>query len=223
MFNWLRHRRSRKDKEGKPEAQKPGRPEDSTTTPKVGTPAPDAESSITDRSRLKTNLTTIEIQANEVTKTEEVHASSTPATATLTPPRAYAKTKSSPARHPQDIWDQAYDSLQESDAKLVEAYEKILSSRASAIDSASETTEPQNTIDRNPEARREQMQKLIQDGLQKTNREAKIMQGIGKAANFVLSANDMISTAIQAVPQAALAWTGVCFALQVRRLTDPSL
>jgi hypothetical protein len=155
MFNWLRHIRSRKDKEGKPEAQKAGRPEDSTTTP-VGTPAPDAESSITDRS----------------------------------------KTKSSPARHAEDIWDQAYDSLQESDAKLVKAYKKILSSRASAIDSASETTKPQNTIGRNLGARREQMHKLIQDGLQKTNREAKIIQGIGKAAKFVLSANDIISTAI---------------------------
>jgi hypothetical protein len=166
----------------------------------VRTPAPDAESSITDRWRLKTNPTTIEIKAIEATKTEEEHASSTPATATLTPARAHAKTKTSPARHAEDIWDQAYDSLQESDAELVEAYEKILSSRASAIDSASETTEPQNTIGRNPGARREQMHKLIQDGLQKTNREAKIIQGIGEAAKFVLSANDIISTAIQAVP-----------------------
>lgn len=88
---------------------------------------------------------------------------------------------------------------------MVKAYEKILSGRASAIDSASETTKPQNTISRNPGARQEQMHKLIQDGLQKTNQEAKIIQGISKAAKFVLLANDIISTAIQAVPQAALA------------------
>jgi hypothetical protein len=102
MFNWLRHIRSRKDNEGKPEAQKAGRLEDSTTTP-VGTPAPDAESSITDQSRLKTNPTTIEIKAIEATKIEEEHASSTPATATLTPTHAHAKTKSSPTHHAKDI------------------------------------------------------------------------------------------------------------------------
>lgn len=223
MSNWLHLRRSRKDKDGKPEAHKGGRPEDVTITAEAGTPALDAASSTPDRSRLKTNPTTIEIQAIAATKTEEEHTSSTPAAAALAPARTHAKTKRSSARGPEDIWDQAYDSLREDDAKLVDAYEKILSSRPSAIDSASEATEPQNTIDRTPEARREQMHKLIQDGLQKTNREAKIIQGIGEAAQFVLSANDMISTALQAVPQAALAWTGVCLALQVSRLTDPSL
>ena len=222
MLNLLRPGRSRKDKTGKPEAQKGGRPEDGSTTPEEGTPSLNAESSIPNRSRLRTKLTTIKIQAIEATKTEEEHASSTPAAAALPPARAHTETKSSAARRPEDIWDQAYDSLWEDDDKLVDAYEKILSTRASAIDLASKAAEPQNTIDRNAEARREHMYKLIQDGLQKTTREAKIIQGIGETAQFVLSANDIISTAIQAVPQAALAWTGVCFALQVRRRTDPS-
>lgn len=155
----------------------------------------------------------------EARKTEE-HVSSMPTTtALLLEGAAHAEAEGFPAR-PEDIWDRAYDSLRKDNAKLVDAYEKILSSRSSVIDSASDASDPQNTMERDPNARRKQMHKLIQDSLHKTKREAEIIQRVGEAAQFVLSAKDMIDSAIRAVPQAALAWAGVCFALQVRRWAD---
>ena len=45
--------------------------------------------------------------------------------------------------------------------------------------------------------------------------EVKVKQGIGNAMQVVLLAKDIITSAIQTVPQAALAWTGVSFALQI--------
>src|SRR5881392_3949580 len=36
-----------------------------------------------------------------------------------------------------------------------------------------------------------------------------------RALQGLLSLKDQISSALQAIPQAALAWTGVCFAMQV--------
>ncbi len=220
ISNWIRSKRSRKEKEGEPEIRNSGTPEHSRTTPDVRRLVLDAESSILDPSRLKTTVTTVEIQAIEARKTEE-HTSSTPAAAALPPERASHAEAESLTASPEDIWDRAYDSLQKDNAELVDAYEKILSNKPSAIDSPPDASEPQNTIERNPDTRRKQMHKLIQDGLQKTKREAAIIHGVGEAAQFVLSAKDMIDAAIQAVPQAALAWTGVCFALQVRRRTDP--
>jgi hypothetical protein len=55
------------------------------------------------------------------------------------------------------------------------------------------------------EMRRSQMSQLIQKGLKKTDKEAKVKQGIGNAIQVALRANDIITSAIQSYPQAALA------------------
>ncbi|KAK1776004.1 NACHT domain-containing protein, partial [Copromyces sp. CBS 386.78] len=49
----------------------------------------------------------------------------------------------------------------------------------------------------------------------KTEKEAKVKESLGVAVDIVLSAKNIISAAIQAVPQAALAWTGICIALEM--------
>ncbi|PTB63912.1 YVTN repeat-like/Quino protein amine dehydrogenase [Trichoderma citrinoviride] len=116
---------------------------------------------------------------------------------------------------PERLWDRAYDKLKISDAALIEAYEKILSRKLGGQGFDTQVTaSEQNIIAQNDtHARRSQMRQLIQDGLDKTAGEARIKQAMGAA--FALSAKDMISAAIQAVPQAALAWTGVCVALEM--------
>jgi hypothetical protein len=43
----------------------------------------------------------------------------------------------------------------------------------------------------------------------------RIKKGIDDTMQVVLSVRGIIDSAIQAVPQTALAWTGVCLALQV--------
>ncbi|KAK4075003.1 uncharacterized protein Triagg1_4667 [Trichoderma aggressivum f. europaeum] len=106
----------------------------------------------------------------------------------------------------EQLWDRAYDDLKAQDAALIQAYEKILSSKLEATGSG------QNIIAQNDaHTRRNQMRQLIHHGLNKTAKEAKLKEAIGIA----LSTKDIITNAVQAVPQAALAWTGVCVALEM--------
>lgn len=114
------------------------------------------------------------------------------------------------------LWDCAYNGLKREEKELVDAYEKILS-RQLRDGLGSEVPESQlNIIAQNDsDARRRQMTELIHAGLRKTAGEAKWKESVGKAANFVMKAKDIISLAIQAVPQAAFAWTGVCLVLEV--------
>lgn len=128
-----------------------------------------------------------------------------------------AKTANIPTSLPERLWDQAYDDLKIHDAALVEAYEKILSRKLSGQEFNSPVAESEENIIAQGDAysRRKQMRNLITDGLDKTAEEAKIKSSIGTATEFIFSAKDIISSAVQAVPQAALAWTGVCIALEV--------
>ncbi|KAJ4854400.1 NACHT domain-containing protein [Trichoderma breve] len=122
-----------------------------------------------------------------------------------------------PSDAAERLWDEAYDAIKHEDAKLVEGYERILSQylqgHGSTIDS--DTSPPNAIIAESPDARRQQMNELIRTGLDKTAREAKVKDGLGTAMGIVLSLKDMVSTAISAVPQASIAWSGVCIALGV--------
>lgn len=118
---------------------------------------------------------------------------------------------------PEQLWDQAYDALKIHDAALVQAYERILSRnlRGQGFSSPVIDSEENVIAQDDAHARRTQMRRLIDEGLDKTAREAKIKETIGTATQFIFSAKDIISSAVQAAPQAALAWTGVCVALEV--------
>ncbi|KAL7906758.1 WD40-repeat-containing domain protein [Trichoderma velutinum] len=126
---------------------------------------------------------------------------------TTSAPALPISTSSVPISLAERLWDRAYDDLKTEDVALIQAYEKILSSKLDAV-AGSE----QNVIAHNDtHARRNQMRQLIHDGLDKTAREARMKEAIGIA----ISARDTISSAIQAAPQAALAWTGICIALEI--------
>ena len=116
----------------------------------------------------------------------------------------------------EQLWNTAYDQLKQKEPKLVDAYETILSQpfRGDSLDH--HPLNQQNSIEQtNVSKRRSQMDKLIQTGLARTEKEAKVKQSVGEVMQMVLSVKDVVSSAVQAMPQAALAWTGVCFALQV--------
>ncbi|UKZ82089.1 hypothetical protein TrVFT333_009873 [Trichoderma virens FT-333] len=111
-----------------------------------------------------------------------------------------ASTSRTPISLAERLWDQAYDDLKKHDAALMQAYEQILSSKLGGV------TSKQNIIAQSDtHARRNQMRQLIREGLNKTAKEAKVKEAIGTA----ISAKDIISSALQAAPQAALAWAGV--------------
>lgn len=56
--------------------------------------------------------------------------------------------------------------------------------------------------------------RLLNAGLDKTQKLAKVEKNIGDAINIALSVKEAIGTVLQAVLIAALAWTGICVALQ---------
>lgn len=125
----------------------------------------------------------------------------------------------SAASLPEHLWDRAYDELKdnETEVSLVQAYERILSRHLRERDPASNGDMDANMIAQgNPGARRAQMNQLVTFGLAKIKRETKIKDGLDKGVQVILSAKDIISSAIQTVPQAALAWAGVCVVLEVR-------
>jgi hypothetical protein len=118
---------------------------------------------------------------------------------------------------PVRLWDHAYNDFKREEPELVDAYEKILSRQLEDGPGSAVPASQPNTIAQNDrDARRRQMTQLIQAGLDKTEREAKAKERLGVAVDVVLSARDVIRSAIQAVPQAALAWTGICATLEVR-------
>jgi len=116
------------------------------------------------------------------------------------------------------LWGRAYNSLKREEPKLVCAYEEILS-RQLEDGSAVPKSQP-NIIEHNSDERRRQMAQLVYAGLDRIEREAKVKQALGVAMDAVLSVKDIISSAIQAVPQAALPWTAICVALEVRILRE---
>ena len=140
-------------------------------------------------------------------------APATDSTETETSTDADGATASLPVR----LWDRAYDDLRREETDLVDIYEKILSRQLQdGPCSAVPESQPNTIAQNNSDARRRQMTQLIHAGLDKTAREAMVKEGLGVAVAVVLSARNIISSAIQAVPQAALAWTGVCLVLEVR-------
>ncbi|PNP54991.1 hypothetical protein THARTR1_04680 [Trichoderma harzianum] len=101
------------------------------------------------------------------------------------------------------LWNRAYDELKTSEPKAVNAYETILSNRLRPEES------PENEIGKTPDTRRRQMQQLVQDGLENSRKEASIKQAIGEGLDVVQSVKEIVDKAIQAVPQAAIAWTSI--------------
>lgn len=127
------------------------------------------------------------------------------------------------AKFNPELWDQAYNDLKNDDSALITVYERILSYELNENSSSSVALDyNKSSIDQIDQAmRRSQMGQLVHAGLKKIEQGAQVKQGIENAMHVVLSAKDIISSAIQTVPQSALAWTGVCFALQVSLCLDP--
>lgn len=59
------------------------------------------------------------------------------------------------------------------------------------------------------------MMRLIQAGLDKTEKEAAVKQGIEDGMQVVHSLGGIIDKAVKAAPEAALAWVGLCFVVEV--------
>lgn len=115
---------------------------------------------------------------------------------------------------PERLWNEAYDALKADEPHIVEAYEKFLSTELQK-DRGSCATSTENEIE--PTERRcHQMERLIHVGLQRTEKDAAAKQNIGDVLHTVNVVKEIVGTAVQAAPEAAVAWVGVSFALEVR-------
>ncbi|EGO54027.1 hypothetical protein NEUTE1DRAFT_14704, partial [Neurospora tetrasperma FGSC 2508] len=113
------------------------------------------------------------------------------------------------------LWERAYNELKQEEVKLVDAYEKILSRQLQNGSNSMVLESQPNIIAQSNSDRRRQMTQLINAGLAKTEREAKVKESCGEVVDVVLSVKNIVSAAIQAVPQAAFAWTGICIVLEI--------
>ena len=134
-----------------------------------------------------------------------------------------ASNQSAARLHPEILWDTAYNILRRDEPELVEDYEKVLSWELTLTPTVSSApTIQENVIEQtDTKTRQSQMRQLVDRGLAKTEHEAKIKQGAGHVVDVALAANKTISTALEKCPEAALAWTGVTFALQVSAAAEP--
>jgi N-terminal domain of NWD NACHT-NTPase len=126
-----------------------------------------------------------------------------------TPSKSSAQTE--PTIQPEQLWDQAYDDLKRDEPKLFDFYETILSHDLDSSKGAKG-----NIIEQTDRMkRRSQMENLLNTGLDNTAKLAKAEKKIGDAMKIVLSVKEAIGSGLQAVPIAALTWTGICVALEV--------
>ncbi|KAN0075185.1 hypothetical protein V8E54_007796 [Elaphomyces granulatus] len=119
---------------------------------------------------------------------------------------------------PEQLWDKAYDELKNDHGQLLLWYETILSQELNGVDwNAISESQLVNAMieEKNPVERKSQMTWLIRAGLEKMETEANVKKRAGEDIQVVVSAKGVIDSVIKAVPQAALAWTGVSFAMQI--------
>ncbi|CVK87256.1 uncharacterized protein FPRN_05517 [Fusarium proliferatum] len=63
------------------------------------------------------------------------------------------------------------------------------------------------------------MQQLVQAGLDRTQKQASIKEGIDKGLQVVQEVRRIVDKAVSAAPEAAVAWVGVCLGLEI--LSNP--
>lgn len=113
------------------------------------------------------------------------------------------------------LWNRAYDELKLSDPKVVEGYETIISVLGVAPSSSS--LEPTKDRDGNSsDTRCRQMQQLVRSGLDRTRKEATMKGGLENCLQVAQTFRELVEKALQAAPQAAVAWVGVYMGLEVK-------
>lgn len=135
-----------------------------------------------------------------------------------TPPRDLSSKEYEP-RQPEELWELAYDRLRSNDGdpKLTKAYEAVLSRigdkpAQTLSENITEIQEVDDTV------RREQLKIAVKKGLKRTEAFQEAIESAGGVLKAVLSAKELIGSALSVFPQAAAAWTGVTLVFEVRRI-----
>ena len=118
------------------------------------------------------------------------------------------------------LWDCAYDNLKRADPKLFELYEAIQSRELSGDSGSNDAVESDNgekieDIATDHLVRRQQMLRILGKGVENSQTSAKVEEKAMFAIDIVLSVKSAVDMGVESVPIAAVAWGGVCTALQV--------
>ncbi|KAI4149545.1 MAG: hypothetical protein LQ340_004584, partial [Diploschistes diacapsis] len=156
-----------------------------------------------------------------------------------------AATAAAPTSTPQSLWDQAYCALKAKDPKTVGEYEQLLSVELVGQDSHAGSKQPDTSTQRSqgldctnnqiknsdPSLHQLQLERVIKLGLRRVDEkkttyhiwghEFILQDQIARTAKFLEWASDWIGDAVQASPQASVAWAAVCITLPL--LTKPAV
>ncbi|KPM38335.1 hypothetical protein AK830_g8228 [Neonectria ditissima] len=125
------------------------------------------------------------------------------------------------------LWDQAYDALKRDSPDKVEEYEILLSTELPATNTPLKGPDPEdateNLINADPKTRQSQFSKISEQGLTRMDgkkleytiagHQFVLRDQITQAVNIVQGVKTLIDKAVQASPEASMAWAGVCIIL----------
>jgi hypothetical protein len=111
----------------------------------------------------------------------------------------------------EQLWNDAYDNLRKSGNKYITEYEEILQLELEKDNPTGDSV----SLGSSHEERWRNMQRLVEIGLAKTEKEAKIYEKVNDGLELFGTVRALVEPAVSAVPQAAIPWVGVCFILEV--------
>ncbi|KAL9083770.1 MAG: hypothetical protein Q9165_008380 [Trypethelium subeluteriae] len=127
------------------------------------------------------------------------------------------------------FWDRAYDDLKIGDSKLVEEYENLLTKELSSVDTGPSPSTPNPHISADSKERQLQLNGIITKALDRAKDQGtyhiaghkiNIPEQIAQGASFVQWAKEWIDQAVQASPEASIAWAAISMILPI--LTKPA-
>jgi hypothetical protein len=99
----------------------------------------------------------------------------------------------------------------------VKEYEKVLCAELGAQATSAGKFDPVHGLIYNDrEERAAQMRELVDAGLKRSRKHMDAAQNVSEGIRAIFVFKGVVDNAVQACPQAAVAWVGICFALEVR-------
>ncbi|KAF6802727.1 nwd1 protein [Colletotrichum sojae] len=118
------------------------------------------------------------------------------------------------------LWDRAYREVQAQEPEIIEAYEYLLST----IDSPS-NNETRDKVTYSTKERYEQMRRVAEAGLKKTERSTAVQQKINDGMQVISPLRDVIDQVVKVSEPAGMAWVGVSFVVEIlaNPFTEPGI
>lgn len=116
----------------------------------------------------------------------------------------------------EKIWNQAYDDARTIEPKLVERFEKLVFAELHRNETSAEFVDrTENEMKTNRKVGSHQMRQFVQDGLDRTKKEASFKQGLDDGLEVVRAVRGIMDRAVHAAPEAAVVWAAVCLGIEL--------